>query len=115
MKNYFLFPAFLFLIVLQSCQNSPENDKLLKAEFKVWGNCSMCKETIENSLKGQQGLASAEWDIKSKTMTIKYDSTASLQQVHKKIASAGYDTELEKGDDGAYSKLHSCCQYKRKE
>jgi periplasmic mercuric ion binding protein len=83
--------------------------------FKVYGNCEMCKETIEGSLKGVEGVNSAVWDVDKKMMSVTFDSTKTNElAIHKKIASVGYDTELEKGDDLAYKGLHQCCQYDRK-
>jgi len=37
-----------------------------------------------------------------------------LITIHKKIASVGYDTELETANDEVYNNLHGCCQYERK-
>ena len=38
--------------------------------FKVWGNCGMCKKTIEKSLK-VKGISSAEWNKDTKMIMIK--------------------------------------------
>ena len=35
--------------------------------FKVWGNCEMCKETIEGSLK-KEGITKAEWNVDTKNV-----------------------------------------------
>jgi len=84
------------------------------ASFKVWGNCDMCKETIEGSLK-VDGIATADWNKDTKLMSVAFDSTKiSLDQIEKNVASVGYDTELHKGDDKAYAGLPECCQYERK-
>lgn len=82
--------------------------------FKVWGNCDMCKETIEGSLK-LEGILKADWDVDTKIMKIDFDTTKiSLDQIKKQIASVGYDNDKYKGDDKAYSELADCCQYDRK-
>ena len=89
-------------------------DGITTASFKVWGNCEMCKETIEGSLK-TEGINKAEWNTDSKIMTVSFDSTKiSLDQVYKNIARVGYDNEKYKGDDKAYASLPECCQYERK-
>lgn len=83
--------------------------------FKVWGNCGMCEKTIESSLTGDN-IFKAEWNKDSKMITVIYDTIQySLIDIHKKIATAGYDTELEKGSDSAYKTLPQCCQYERRE
>ena len=82
--------------------------------FKVFGNCDMCKTTIEKSIKKTKGVKSGEWNKDSKTLTVNYDSTLiSLDDIHKKIASVGYDTEKERANDKVYNKLHECCKYER--
>ena len=82
--------------------------------FKVWGNCGTCKKNIEKSVK-VDGVNKAEWNKDTKIMTISFDnSKITLEQIQKKIASVGYDTELFKGNDKAYTKLDKCCQYDRK-
>jgi copper chaperone CopZ len=100
-------------ILLSGCNSTLENAKTL--EFKVWGNCGMCKKTIEGSLKDKSGLYSADWNVKSKQMKVVVDSTKiKSEDVHNYIAASGYDTELTKGNDQAYSNLHKCCKYDRK-
>jgi mercuric ion binding protein len=86
-----------------------------KAEtFKVWGNCEMCKSTIETSLK-QEGIYSADWNVDTKIITLSYDSTRYTSAgLHKFIAAVGYDTDKLRGDDSAYNNLPGCCQYDRK-
>ena len=85
-----------------------------KATFKVWGNCEMCKETIETSLK-KDGIASANWNTETKMIEVQYDDKKiTLEKIHDQIASVGYDTELKKGSDEAYANLPGCCQYERK-
>ncbi len=101
----------LLAVSLTSC--APSNTKT--ETFKVWGNCGMCKETIEASLK-TEGVVKANWNKDSKMIAITYDTLkTTLDEIHTKIAASGYDTEKLKGDDEAYSNLHECCQYKRKE
>ena len=84
------------------------------ASFKVWGNCEMCKETIEGALK-VDGVRKAEWNAETKQVQITYDTaTISLDQIQKNIAAAGYDNEKYKSDEKAYGNLPECCQYERK-
>lgn len=110
--------TYAFLILAVSCNSGTNNESAINSNktssFKVWGNCNMCKETIESSLK-VEGIAHADWNTESKVITISYDSTKiSLGQIQKNIASVGYDNDAYKGDDKTYSKLPECCQYERK-
>jgi periplasmic mercuric ion binding protein len=82
---------------------------------KVWGNCGMCKKTIEKSLKGVDGVQSATWNKTTKMLAVNYEaSKITLAGVEQKVAASGYDTQNVKANDGAYSKLPECCQYDRK-
>ena len=84
--------------------------------FKVAGNCGMCKKKIESAAKSVKGVKSATWNANSQEITVKYnDEKTDLMAIHKKIAEAGYDTELVRADDAVYKELHSCCQYDRME
>ncbi len=111
MKNSLM--AFIIMLIIQACNQAtqPVNTKVT-ASFTVFGNCEMCKETIESSLK-KDGIATAVWDVDAKKIKIEYDSTKhNLAQLHKYIASVGYDTEQMKGSDSAYAELPGCCQYR---
>jgi copper chaperone CopZ len=82
--------------------------------MKVWGNCSMCKATIEKSLKKKDGVLSKSWDKETKILKVSYDpSKISIKQIGEKVAEAGYDNEYATATDEAYNNLHSCCQYER--
>jgi len=82
--------------------------------FKVYGNCEMCKETIEGALKKKDGVSKKSWDTKSRILEVTYDpSKITLIQIKQKVSAAGYDTDDTKAPDEVYNNLHSCCQYKR--
>jgi hypothetical protein len=79
----------------------------------VYGNCGMCKKTIEKAAKGG-GVSLAIWNKDTKKLLLTYDPTkTSSDDVEKRIAASGYDTEKYRADDDAYNKLEQCCQYKR--
>ena len=113
----------LVLLGISSCG---EKETSLKTEtkiengisistFKVWGNCEMCKETIESSLK-DKGIKKADWNTETKMISVSYDaSKITLDKIQKNIAFVGYDNVKYKGGNDAYSSLHGCCQYERKE
>lgn len=82
--------------------------------FKVYGNCGMCKRTIEGALKGVKGIKAATWNSEKKMITVTYNpKKIELMDIHKKIAAVGYDTDEVKAKDEVYSNLHGCCQYDR--
>jgi copper chaperone CopZ len=111
MKNILI--VLFVMLSIQACHQAsqPVNNKVMAA-FSVSGNCEMCKETIETSLK-KDGITMANWDVDTKKIKIEYDSTKhSLKQLHGYIASVGYDTEILKGSDAAYAELPDCCKYR---
>lgn len=122
MKNTIL--SIVVAVTMASCNNKPATESTVSktevingvatSTFKVWGNCEMCKETIEGSLK-IEGVSKSDWSTESKMITVTYDDKKiTLDQIQKSIASVGYDSEKYKGDDKAYSELPGCCQYDRK-
>jgi copper chaperone CopZ len=83
-------------------------------KFKVNGNCESCKARIEKAAKSLDGVAKAEWNIKSKIMEVNFSpSKTSLDKIELAIANVGHDTQLHKATDKSYNALPECCQYKR--
>lgn len=82
--------------------------------FKVYGNCEMCKETIETALKKKDGILSKSWSPETKMITVTYDeSKIKLADIKKKIADVGYDSDSVRASDAVYNGLHKCCRYDR--
>ena len=81
---------------------------------KVYGECGMCKSRIEKVLK-VEGISSAIWDEETKLLIVSYDpSKISNEDIQKKVAAVGHDTEKFKAPDEVYKKLPGCCKYDRK-
>ncbi|GAB5418253.1 MAG: hypothetical protein Crog4KO_16420 [Crocinitomicaceae bacterium] len=82
--------------------------------FKVWGNCGMCKETIESTLSSLAGVQFAEWDKRKQILHIRFDSLKlKLEDIKVELANVGYDTKTHKATEEAYNGLHECCKYER--
>lgn len=82
--------------------------------IKVWGNCGMCKKRIEKSIKSEF-VAKADWDDETKLMIVTYNpDKISNDEIQKKIAAVGHDTEKYTADSKVYDKLPGCCLYERK-
>lgn len=110
MKNIITILAAV-LITATSCTAQFKNPKT--DTVKVWGNCSMCKETIEKAAN-KKGTAQAVWNDETKQATITYNTkTTNLNEVLKRIALAGYDNAVFAAPDAAYNNLPGCCQYDR--
>ncbi|MFT6638763.1 MAG: copper chaperone CopZ [Flavobacterium sp.] len=95
-------------------ENGNDTKILEKVEtVKVSGNCGMCKKTIEKAGSIEK-IAKVEWDKDTNMATLTYDNTkTNKDEILKRIASAGYDSELYKAKDEDYDNLPGCCQYDR--
>jgi copper chaperone CopZ len=89
--------------------------KNLKTEtVKIYGNCGMCKKTIEKA-GNLKDVATVNWNKDTKMAILTYDSAKTNQgEILKKIALAGYDSEKIKAKKEDYENLPGCCQYDRK-
>jgi Cu(I)/Ag(I) efflux system membrane fusion protein len=82
--------------------------------FGVRGNCTMCKATIETAANSVPGVFSANWSVEKKKIDVVFNTSKTTElEIHKAIASAGYDTEKVKGNTSAYDNLPTCCLYSR--
>lgn len=91
-------------------QNVPQT-----IQFKVYGNCEMCKATIEKALD-VKGVKAANWNTETKLIEVVYvPAKITEEKIHELIAASGYDTEKAKASDKVYGDLHSCCKYPRKQ
>jgi periplasmic mercuric ion binding protein len=83
--------------------------------IKVWGNCGMCKTTIEKAAK-KAGAKTADWNAESNELKVTYaENKTSSAKIQEAIAKSGYDTQDFTGLTSAYDNLQSCCKYERKE
>lgn len=94
-----------------ACEAQIKNEK--KETVKIYGNCNMCKSTIEKAGNVSK-TAKVEWNKDTKMASIAYDQkTTNLDEILKRIALAGYDSDAFRAPDDAYAKLPECCQYDR--
>lgn len=108
MKTLQIIFSFLLLsfATVSFAQTKSEN-------FKVAGECGMCKKKIEKAAKAG-GATYALWNTESKMLTVKYEnSSTNKAKIEQAIADAGYDTPDVKATEEAYKKLDECCQYER--
>lgn len=114
MKSQILFLLSFICIANFSVAQNKTKPELKTEKIKVWGNCSMCKNNIENAAKSA-GAIYALWNEDSKLLTVKFDAIKTTTSgIEKKVASVGYDTQNETAPTEVYNKLHGCCQYERK-
>ncbi len=111
MKLFIFLSIFFFAAAITV---NAQSTSLKKDTLKVWGECGMCKKTIEKSAK-TAGATVANWDTETKMLVIAYDpKKTDNKKIQQAIAGSGYDTRDERASKEAYDKLHECCQYERK-
>ena len=83
-----------------------------ETSFGVKGNCKMCKSTIETAALSLDGVLKADWDVKTKQVSLVYDAQmVDLTSIHQAISNSGYGTDLNELNKEAYDNLPLCCQY----
>ncbi len=114
MKTLMFILAFAF-IQLTGFAQSEKTMKTEKVEFKVYGNCGMCKSRIEKALK-VDGVESAKWDAKNDMVKVVFHPDKIKEdKLHQLVSAVGHDTEKVLAKDETYDKLHGCCKYERAE
>jgi copper chaperone CopZ len=108
-KNILMLTVMLVSFNLSNAQIKNENTD----SEKISGNCGMCKKTIEKA-GNVKDIASVNWDKETKIASISYDAKkTNKDEILKRIALAGYDSESFLAPDEAYNNLPGCCQYNR--
>lgn len=98
---------FMFGALAVFAANKTEN-------FKVYGNCEMCKARIEKAAKSVEGVSAADWNMETKMIALTFDdSKTDVHKVQQAIAKVGHDTDMHKATDEAYNKVAGCCKYER--
>lgn len=111
MKLQSIFATLLLMFVLSA---SSFAQKSKTEDIKVWGNCGMCKKTIESAAIGA-GASAANWNTESKVLTVSYNTKkVDQKKIQEAVAASGYDTQDMSAPNEAYDKLHGCCKYDRK-
>ena len=120
MKEFkMLIVAIMALVTFQSVNaQSDKNQRTIgmKTEtIKVQGTCGMDKRRIETAANAIDGIKSASWNEYTQLLTVTYSvfKKDAVDNVQKKIASVGNDTEKYRADDAVYNKLPDCCYYQR--
>jgi hypothetical protein len=100
--------TFVFLLFSALAFGAEKTDST-----KVLGNCGMCKSRIEKAAKAA-GANQATWNKASKMLTVTFeDDKTSFEEILKKVAEKGHDSDKFKTTDAVYDALPGCCHYDR--
>jgi copper chaperone CopZ len=111
MKSIKILMAITLLLSFTACNAQIKNAKT--ESVKIYGNCGMCKTTIEKAGNVKK-VAQVDWNKDTKMATLTYDSSKTNQEeILKRIALAGYDSDQFLAPDDVYNNLPGCCQYDR--
>lgn len=101
------------VLVLLSAISNAQIKNAKTETVKVYGNCGMCKTKIEKA-GNLKNIAQVDWNEDTKMATLTYDESKTNQdEILKRIALVGYDSDKFLAPADVYSKLPGCCQYDR--
>lgn len=99
--------------VLLSTSGNAQIKNAKTETVKIYGNCGMCETTIEK-IGTLKNSATVDWNQQTQMATLTYDANkTNKNEILKKIALAGYDSDSFLAPTEAYNKLPGCCQYDR--
>ena len=99
------------ILSFTACEAQIKNAKT--ENVKIFGNCGMCETTIEKA-GNLKKVANVDWNKDNQMATITYDTTQTNQdEILKRIALSGYDSEKFLAPNDVYANLPGCCQYER--
>lgn len=115
MKTNLLTVIFAFISFASFAQAKNETSasaKVVTANFKVYGNCGMCKERIEKALD-TKGVKQAKWSPATKNLEVVYvPAKITEMKIRELVSAVGHDTDSTKAKDAVYAKLPFCCLYR---
>ena len=112
MKNSFKNIMVATFVLLSTTINAQIKNSKTET-VKIYGNCGMCETKIEKAGTIKK-VATVDWNQETQMATLTYDATKTNQdEILKRIALAGYDSDKFLAPDDVYNNLHGCCQYER--
>ena len=112
MKNS-LMKIMIAISVLLSTTGNAQIKNAKTESVKIYGNCGMCETKIEKAGNIKK-IANVDWNQETQMAILTYDATKTTQdEILKRIALVGYDSDKFLAPDDVYNNLHGCCQYDR--
>ena len=112
MKNS-LMKIMIAISVLLSTTSNAQIKNAKTESVKIYGNCGMCETKIEKAGNIKK-IANVDWNQETQMATLTYDAKkTNPDEILKRIALVGYDSDKFLAPDDVYNNLHGCCQYDR--
>jgi hypothetical protein len=106
------FRMLFFALIAAYPLTSAQESTVQEAQFKVFGNCGMCKTRIEKAVAIKE-VKYAKWNKTTKMFRVAFQTPGmTLDSLERRIAAVGYDTEKFKAPDEVYASLPACCLYR---
>lgn len=100
-------------ILLSYTISNAQIKNAITEEVKIYGNCGMCEKTIEETGNNKK-IAQVDWNKDTKMATLTYDAKkTNKEEILKRIALVGYDSDAFLAPTDVYENLPGCCQYER--
>lgn len=107
MKKIIISSALLFVFTILTSSAS----SVTHVQFKVYGNCEMCKKTIEDGVYRMKGVKKVHWDMETQILHLTYQTKViSLTDIHEGISLLGYATDEVSANVKVYEALPYCCK-----
>lgn len=101
------------ICVLLSTTSNAQIKNAKTETVKIYGNCGMCETKIEKAGNIKK-IANVDWNQETQMATLTYDAKkTNPDEILKRIALVGYDSDKFLAPDDVYNNLHGCCQYDR--
>jgi hypothetical protein len=102
----------LLLIIACLVPVAAQDQTVTEAEFRVSGNCSMCKTRIERAVS-VKGVKFARWNKSTRMLKIAFlAATITTDSLQRRLAAVGHDTDAYRAPDTVYEALPACCLYR---
>lgn len=102
--------SFVALLVMSLGHSQDKNKSV---SFEVKGNCGMCKSRIEKAAIKIKGVKYAAWSADTKEFQAIIDERkCEIDDIKKRIAEVGHDSEGFTAPEEVYNELPECCKYR---
>ncbi|MFN3589312.1 MAG: heavy-metal-associated domain-containing protein [Spirosomataceae bacterium] len=82
-----------------------------EVEIKTSAVCGMCKSRIERDLGLTKGVEKATLDLKTKVVTVSYNTKkTNAAQIKSAISQIGYDADEVVANEKSHDRLPECCK-----